>query len=165
MPIKIETLKKYINKNFVETGTATGNTSLNALSVGFEEIWTTEVDEERIPICKERLNDIDKIHFYTNDSREFLKNVVKNINGPITFWLDAHTNSWSPILEELDIIISNVKETPCILIDDVSLFNSYKVKKKKVKKKLLQICSDYKIYYENGGGKSSKKKDIMVAKK
>jgi len=62
-----------------------------------------------------------------------------------------------------------MKKVPIILIDDVSLFGAYKITKKEVKNKLLKICPNYKILYEDGKQKNKKKKkqkrknDIMVA--
>ena len=165
MPITQMVLNNYISDNFIETGTATGGTSLNALQIGFKEIWTVEKCDDRIKICENKFKDKKNIHFYAGDSRKFLKNILQYINGSVTFWLDAHTNSWSPLLEELAIIKENMEIVPIILIDDVSLFGAYKIKKKDVKKRLLNICPDYQISYENGKRNKGKKRknDIMVA--
>ena len=169
MPITKPVLEKYVSENFVETGTASGRASMRALKVGFKKIWTVEKNTNRIKMCKKRFDGIKNINFYTGDSREFLRKVIKQINGSITYWLDAHTNTWSPLLEELDIIKENMNEVPIILIDDVSLFGAYRITKKQVKNKLLEIFPDYKISYEDGkqknknGKKKDRKNDLMVA--
>jgi len=108
MPITREILCKYVSDNFVETGTASGKCSIRALKIGFKKVWTVEKREDRIKMCNKNFNGIKNINFYTGDSRDFLRKVVGQIDGSVTYWLDAHTNTWSPLLEELSIIKANV---------------------------------------------------------
>lgn len=65
------------------------------------------------------------------DSGLILKGIISSINEPILFWLDAHYskantaqgNKDTPIIQELETIISHGVKNHVILIDDARLFN------------------------------------------
>jgi len=58
---------------------------------------------------------------HCGSSADLLWDIIKSIDEPITFWLDAHYVE-TPILQELVAIKSHHIKTHTILIDDVRLF-------------------------------------------
>ena len=79
-------------------------------------------------------------------------------DGDIFFSMDSHysggdtfhsNNQICPLYEELDQIKKLERNTHTILIDDVrDVYNGYmKVTAQELKNKLLEINSDYKLYF------------------
>ena len=169
MPILSKQLKKFnYNNIFIETGTGGGIGTLTAVEAGFKSIYTIEFYDTRREIAEERLKDYDFVKMYRGDSGAILKEILTDINEPITFWLDAHYSGGigpladtCPILKELDIIRNHYIKNHTILIDDIRCF------RKGIKKwnsiTLEQIISKidpiYDIYYIDGYTEN----DILVA--
>ena len=104
------------------------------------------------------------------DSGKILYEVIKDIDSPITFWLDGHCScgitakgdEWSPILKELEQIKKHHIKNHTILIDDVRQFGTEYfdfVTIDQIIEKVLEINPDYKIFFIDGGFKD----DILVA--
>ena len=118
------------------------------------------------------LNDFRIIQMYKANSKYELYNIIKDINCPITFWLDSH---WSgvanigcdpetlcPILYELEQIKHHPIKTHTIMIDDIRLMDNihFPVTLEEITKKILEINPNYIIkYYDD----YTAKKDILVA--
>ena len=166
MPIKKETLGKYINNYFVETGTGRGKTIDKAISLGFKKIISIEKDKKKFGKCYRRFKSNKDIVIYHGSSIELLADIIKDIDDKITFWLDAHTgdgykNQKGPLISELEIIKNNTKVTPTILIDDRKLLPTYNITEEEVINKLLEIYPDFSIKYEEGA--EDREQDIIVA--
>jgi hypothetical protein len=131
-------LKQALNANvFIETGTYKGNTAQWA-SRNFLKVHTIEFDEDRYHKTLARIsNTIDgsNINMWLGNSKYVLPKILKDINEPVIFWLDAHgtfvldkpqtEDDEIPIMDELDVIIKwqKTKQKECvILIDDARLF-------------------------------------------
>ncbi len=88
-----EVLSKYLNPYFLETGTANGDCIKLALEVGFEKIFSIELDEslqnENIQKYQFFINE-GKIDLITGDSLWEMSNIIPSLDKPTTFWLDAH---------------------------------------------------------------------------
>lgn len=166
MPIEKEILGKYMNDCFVETGTGSGKTLKKALSLGFKNIISMETNRQKFVNAFIKFEKNENVNICCGSSIELLGDIVKKINGGITFWLDAHTakgylNEKGPLIKELEIIKNNVKKIPTILIDDRKLFPTYNITEEEVTNKLLEICPDFSIKYEEGA--SDREQDIIVA--
>lgn len=119
--------KKGSIKNFIETGTYLGNTSVWA-SNHFENVHTIEISEEIYSNTSKKYQYIKNIHFYLGDSKNVLPIIIPKINGSAIFWLDGHwcgRNTGGkfnecPIFDELNQAIK--VESPVILIDDLRYF-------------------------------------------
>lgn len=130
MPINAEVLRPYVNNRiFIETGTGKGDGIRAALTCGFGEIWS--VDLENSDEVSNQLGGNDSVILHKGqDSREFLRDLMKITFEPCTFWLDAHACGGAgsyedvPLLGELEIIASHPIKTHTILIDDVRLIGS-----------------------------------------
>lgn len=131
---KQETIKKEAAESslkvFVETGTYLGDT-VEAVKNTFKEIYTIELDKTLYQRAKQRFSKEKHIKVIHGDSEKMLPEVLKNVNGPTLFWLDAHYsggltaqgNKPTPILEELKCILSHPIKDHVILVDDARYFN------------------------------------------
>lgn len=91
MPSNLEIFKKSNKKSFfVETGCYIGDGIADALSAGYENIISIEISEHYQKICLERFKNNQNVNIIIGDSCEVLYNTIKNIDKPITFWLDGH---------------------------------------------------------------------------
>ena len=86
-------LEKYLNPVFIETGTYKGHGVQQALDSGFEKVYSIEVKKEFYEDCKNKFSkeiSEGKVNLVFGDSLECLKDIIKDIESPITFWLDGH---------------------------------------------------------------------------
>lgn len=81
---------KYLNDYFVETGTYGGDGILKALNAGFKNIRSIEYDNNLFNGARRRFIKNQNIKIWNGSSEILLWDMIKDINTPITFWLDAH---------------------------------------------------------------------------
>jgi hypothetical protein len=120
------------NRILVETGSWRGDGIQAALDAGYERVHSIDIDEQARHFCMSRfdliINPDETITLYTGDSAECLYDIIKHINEPITFWLDAHwqflegtdpvENPW-PLVLELEQIRMHTMKNHTIIIDDI----------------------------------------------
>jgi len=135
---KRERLGAYAERfqNFVETGTYLGETA-EAMASIYKRVYTIEIHEPLYNEVGERFSDRANLKRFLGDSTTVLPEVVRQLDGPAVFWLDAHYSgpktgragkSATPIEKELASIFSDARKDHLILIDDARLFvgkNSY----------------------------------------
>lgn len=135
MPLDANTLARFKNRVFVETGTGPGFGIKAALAVGFERIISIELDEEIYKRGVEKFAENPQVEIVHGDSSRVLGRIIKEVQEPITFWLDAHGKSGDttpnlsrkPLLSELEAIAChNYRESHTLLIDDYDLVTSPK---------------------------------------
>ena len=155
--------KKYINPVFVETGTHYGLGIKQALAEGFKKVFSIELDVQLCARAIKMFENNPDVNILYGDSGVKLKEVLDQVNGPVTFWLDAHYgDTISPLLKELEVIKSHKIKTHTILIDDL---RDWKVDKigfdtNVLKEKILEINAAYKFTFEDGHIPN----DILAAK-
>jgi|LakMenEpi12Oct12_1017442.scaffolds.fasta_scaffold00966_2 hypothetical protein len=157
MPIK--TIVKYSNI-FVETGALVGDGIQLALNAGYDKVYSIELYDKFYNICKQRFYDNNSVEIIKGDSALVLGDVIKNINQPITFWLDGHFSgegtgfgiSEFPILEELEHIKSHQLNTHILLIDDIRCWKNYSetLNYKSVINYIKTINQNYSFYTMDG---------------
>lgn len=122
---------------FIETGTYKGNTALWA-SKHFRDVYTVEINPDRYKKTVSRVSnmkDVGNIKFLNGNSKDMLTNILKDVNEPVIFWLDAHglyagqmtVEDEIPLMDELNTIFEWQKRTDqecVILIDDARLFTN-----------------------------------------
>lgn len=121
--------KKYKINTLVETGTYLGM-MVNAMKNIFPTIYTIELDNKLYKNAKKKFANQRHIKILKGDSSKILPNLLKNINKPALFWLDAHYSKGvtakgsknTPIAEELNSIL-NKGRNHVILVDDAEVFN------------------------------------------
>ena len=128
MPLTREVLEKYKSEAFIETGLGDGGGVCVADAVGFNPIYSIELDFDqvskagRLPFSA---------HVLTGDSAKMLRMLLGSQWGfRTTFWLDAHPCinpmrlDQCPLLAELDAIGGCDMPAPFILIDDMRVFSA-----------------------------------------
>ena len=168
----INSLLKYTNDYFIETGTYQGDTVQAVYDSGlFKTIYSIELSPVFYENCTKRFENTN-VKIFKGSSRTDLAILIKNINSPITFWLDSH---WSgvpdigvdpvticPILEELEQIKKHPIKNHTIMIDDMRLMdgNHFPVHWQDIIKKVMEINPAYKIQMYND---EWAKGDVLVA--
>jgi hypothetical protein len=112
-----ELINKYKIKTFIETGTNTANTTTVAASM-FENVHTIELNDEFYINCKDKLSKFSNVTIHNGSSEQILNKILPNIKDKIMFFLDAHWNTYCPILDELEAIYQNNKSDSVIVIHD-----------------------------------------------
>lgn len=167
--------KDFSNYYFVETGTFGGNSVMKALETGrFQEIYSMDIDLSFVLYSRARFPSNPHVHIVQADSSKDLAEIIRPLDKPITFWLDAHMNppgpkgkKNTPLLEELEQIKHHPIKTHTILIDDLHccgtiLFDF--LTKKDIIRKVLEINPDYIIEYVAGGDDGEYPNNVLVAR-
>lgn len=165
MPITVESLKKYRRNIFIETGTGRGDGIVCAFTAGFSKCYSIELNEKFYKIAHDKMKNYikeNKLVLFYGNSPEKLSTILKNINEPVTFWLDAHSYTEAPLYEELKIIKNHHIKNHIILIDDVRCIKKdfINVDIEGVLSAVKEINQNYVITYEDGFVNN----DILVAK-
>lgn len=121
---------RYKTSIFVETGTYMGDT-IDSLRNIFDDLYSIELDDSLFRRARNYFKNSDKIKILHGDSAKVLPVLLKKLNKPILFWLDAHYSGEgtargendTPIMKELSSILKHIQTRPVILIDDARLFN------------------------------------------
>ncbi|CAM3762160.1 hypothetical protein [Cytobacillus oceanisediminis] len=133
--IRPETVKKYSEKfniNFlIETGTYQG-AMVEANLNNFTKIISIELEENLYKAAKLKFSNYPHVKIVYGDSAKVLREILKFIHVPCIFWLDGHYvpdsldtargESDTPIMEELNQILSHHVRDHVILIDDARCF-------------------------------------------
>lgn len=172
--LKEDVLRKHISPYFFETGTSNGEAVKLAIDLGFEKIFSVEIDEE---LYKQNIQKFDKeireskVFLFLGDSIVVLKKLLdEHIDKKCTFWLDAHVDSGPsglkkcPLYEELETISEHFIKDHTIMIDDLRCFGGgwwgEGINLENVKNKLFSINRNYSFNLEDGYVEN----DILVAK-
>lgn len=169
-----EGFERFPNYYFVETGTFWGAGIRFALRAQFPEIHSIEIMNSFVCNARNQFKPYTNVHIWHGDSAVILKDVIKDMHKPITFWLDGHCGETqengkkcTPLLEELDQIKLHPIKTHTILIDDMhccsTVFFDY-ITKDQIIEKILEINPNYTITYVNGGDQGEYPNNIMVAR-
>lgn len=162
----------YMNRYFVETGTFGGGGVDKALKAGFKEIRSIEFDINHVKYATARFIHNKNVRLYHGSSATGLWDMIKDIQEPITFWLDAHIYppcvgaKNCPLIQELEQIKMHPIKTHTILIDDMHCAGTDAfdyLTKEDLMKKLLEINPNYKIFYVPGGDEGEYPQNVMVA--
>lgn len=168
-----EGFERFPNYYFVETGTYGGEGIVLAQRAGFAEIYSVEIDEHFFAQAQKRFAQDKNVHLYKGDSAKVLWDVIKDLDKPITFWLDGHSGVANPdakncpVLEELEQIGRHTIKNHTIVIDDMHcagtlLFDN--ITKDQIKEAIFKINPTYEITFVAGGGEGEYPENIMVAR-
>lgn len=153
---------KYVNEYFVETGSYIGDGIQQALDTGFKNIISIELSDKYFDTCKERFKENKNVTIVKGDSAHILFDVIKDINVPITFWLDGHHSCgdtacgefWVPLIQELEQIKKHKINTHLLMIDDMRCWENFNpvhgFSKKDIVEKAKEINNNYQLSYEEG---------------
>jgi hypothetical protein len=166
-----EGFAKYPNDYFVETGTFHGEGIVKAMRVGYKEIRSIDIDASFVEAAQKAFCAYPSVKIFYGDSSKDLWAVIKDIDKPITFWLDGHNIYPSggkncPLLEELTQIKKHPIKNHTILIDDMHCLNTIYfdyISREDIVKKIREINPKYQISYVVGGDSGTHPNNIMVA--
>lgn len=148
MPIAHKVLKdNKLGRLFVETGTDKGECVQRAIDIGFERVVSIEINPVLAENARERFSTNENVAILRGSSPAVLPFVLASILEPCTFWLDAHPDHDSPILQELAIFRHHPIKSHTILIDDRRLMRGHweNVHEEQVLRLLKAINPSYKI--------------------
>lgn len=135
MPLPSELMIKYnINKVCIETGTYLGHGIRTFLSTKmFDKIYSIDINQTYVNNAQNTYRNNPEVVVVHGDSGIVLKDIINDISGGITFWLDAHhcgvdsgcsDNYISPIQKELEIIKKHPdRDKHILMIDDINYFS------------------------------------------
>lgn len=167
MPLSPDVLSRYKADVFVETGTYLGEAVEIALALGFPAIHSIEFDEGLAKAAHNKYKDTSGVIIYRGSSGKLLSQVLKDIEGTVTLWLDAHpylyplTLNKTPLREELEAIEkagAHIKVI-AVLIDDMRVFSAED--QDWLENRLRSIFPAYTICREDSRCAAA---DILVAK-
>ena len=134
--LRILTVLHYVKRSgysrFVETGTYQGTTSGIVAKLGLEVV-TIELSEELHRQAAAKFADESKVTCLQGDSGALMPGVLAKLTGPAVFWLDGHysdvpfagrAEKETPIVEELEAVLSAKGIDHIILIDDMYCFGT-----------------------------------------
>ncbi len=117
-------------KVFIETGTNCGAMLVDMVP-HFRELRSIEMSRPLYAVAHERFKNEKKVKLFMGDSGEILGQVIRDIEEPCIFWIDAHwCGQWTakgeletPVIKEINHIFNHpLKEKHVILIDDAGDF-------------------------------------------
>jgi len=125
-------LVEHLNPYYVETGIWRSDSLQLAMDAGFKKIIGIDVDLQWIQFARDRFDLVNiplpGLTLVHGDSAECLWDAIKDINKPITFFLDSHYSLLEgeergkhpfPLIEELYQIGQHPIKTHTIIIDDI----------------------------------------------
>jgi len=131
--VKAKIIKEYARQFstdiLIETGTYQGDMLASMWNV-FSQIFSIELSQDLFQKAKLRFAKYSHICIMHGDSSEILPQILRSINKPCLFWLDAHYSGGvtakgdidTPIISELKQILSHSIKNHVILIDDAREF-------------------------------------------
>lgn len=165
MSLPREVLKKYMTGPclFIETGTKWGDTAIRAAEFGADRVISFEADEAMAKTAMCHVKDAApwaEIKVEYGDSVKGLAGLgreVADTRKRVVVFLDAHTESKSPVEEELSEIFKWGYLPDVVLIDDLGLMLGWGVNPDHLESSLER--HGYVLSYENG---SVAVNDILV---
>lgn len=132
MSLPRETLAKYPAAVFVETGTNVGDGVALALECGFSRVISIELSRHYYDAASRRFAADSRVTLIHGDSAVALAAAIRDIDEPMTFWLDGHAvpglphtaPGLCPIFWEVAGIGTHHIKTHTILVDDVRCFGT-----------------------------------------
>lgn len=163
---------QFKSQYFVETGPHVGHSIQQAVDAGFTVIHGIELNEIAAGLAALKFKRNSNVHIWQGDSGAILYDVIKDIDGKITFWLNANNPSTNlnvehtALLRELDQIKRHHIKTHTILIDAIRdhghrTFDFISVDS--IIAKIKEINPEYRIFFTTGGDYSESPNHILVA--
>lgn len=121
--------ERYGLHTFVETGTFRGNT-VAIMWRHFAKVYSIELNQYLFRRAQQRFARYPNVVIRHGDSASELPEILRELRGPALFWLDAHYSGSTtargpedtPVLKELDAILTHSLGGHVVLIDDAREF-------------------------------------------
>ncbi|NBV99652.1 MAG: hypothetical protein EBR67_09150 [Proteobacteria bacterium] len=164
---KVFEIYKTKNKTFIESGTFLGNGIYRAFSVGYEKVYTCDINKEFVENAKKNFFGKDLIVVNEPSEVAFVE-FLSSIDAPSLIWLDGHMMpdengeirpytvkenlEYCPLVKEIDIIKKTKIKEHIIVIDDFKCFGTWLfdgLKFETLSNKILEINNNYKFTLYN----------------
>jgi hypothetical protein len=131
--LKQKTVREYGEKfglrTLIETGTYYGE-MVSAMKSRFDQIYSIEQDSGLAEAAKRRFSTDSRFTILQGDSKELLPEIIKTLQQPALFWLDAGYYGWAGtqgdkdrLTVELEAILRHPIKGHVILMDDADGLN------------------------------------------
>jgi hypothetical protein len=136
-------------KVFFETGTHYGDSVEDALDLGYEKIYSVEIDEKLFEFCCKKFKKYlgKRVFLWNGDSVDLMPIMLEKLNEKALFWLDAHKHENAPIQNELKILKNHYIKEHVIIIDDIGV-PGHDTNEDILKKLILDINPNYQFLEE-----------------
>jgi hypothetical protein len=164
---KVFEIYKTKNKTFIESGTFLGNGVYRAFSVGYEKVYTCDINAECVDNAKKTFSGKDLIAVNEPSEVAFVE-FLSSVDSASLIWLDGHMMpdenggirsytirenlEYCPLIKEIDIIKKSKIKDHIIVIDDFKCFETWlfdELKFETLRNKILEINSKYKFTLYN----------------
>lgn len=123
-------IRRFRPEMFVETGTLFGDMTF-AQRNNFLQLYSIELDDYLFARAVRRFSRYPQVRILHGDSGQKITEVLREVDRPCLFWLDAHYSGgitahgekMTPIFDEIRHILNHPIKTHVIVIDDARLFN------------------------------------------
>lgn len=177
---EIGTLIAYLKRNFsiytaIETGTCTGATTIS-LSLLFDTVHTIEIAQYYYDMARTTLVNCNNVTCHFGSSEKVLHKLLPSLKDkPILFYLDAHWESFWPLLDELEEISKTHRDNCIIVIDDFKVpdrkdigydaYGPHECSYEYIKDHLDKVYSAYTYHYVIPKNINSRAKFVAIPKK
>jgi hypothetical protein len=145
---------------FIETGSYEGNGIQLAINSGFKQIYSIELCPILFVACQKRFYNNPSVQVLLGDSSIVLKDLLNVFpDTSFTFWLDGHYSGpgtakgskESPLMEELEMILSRSTTNDLIYIDDMRIYKNYdsEINEENIIKLVKQYRPEAVVTYED----------------
>jgi hypothetical protein len=107
-------IEKHGIKSIIETGSGGGDSSLKMAEL-VAQVYTIEIDEWAFDHINPYIITIPNLHRFLGESEDHLPKIIARAERPVLFYLDAHSDTESPILNEISMVRLCGPSTPVIL--------------------------------------------------
>jgi len=116
---------------FIETGTLRGDT-IEAVRRRVDRVVSIELSPQLAVAARMRFADNPEVTILEGDSGTVLPQLIDDLDEPAVFWLDGHFSAGptaradldTPIVEELEAVLTHDRDDHVVLIDDARLFGT-----------------------------------------
>ena len=145
---------------FIETGSYIGLGIDLALRSGFDTVFSIEIAETYYNLCDIKFKNEPRVKLILGDSYYKLGELLdKYSTTPFTYWLDGHYSGGdtgfgveeTPLIRELEFILSRNIEGELIYVDDMRLYQNMNecVNIEKIKALLKKYKPNCEVWYES----------------
>src|ERR1700730_18365884 len=155
MPANAATFRSYPNPYFIETGTWHSDGVCAAIEAGFRDVRSVELSPALHQAARNRFASHPEVKLWLGSSADMLGEMLEDVIGSATFWLDAHfsggVTALGPevcsLLLELAVIGKHPVKNHTVLIDDLRLFGSaeFRIELEAVRQALRSINPVYQF--------------------
>lgn len=157
-------LLKYRTGIFIETGSNVGHGIKAALEVGFETVYSIEAVFEHYESCVQDFGAMPNVFLRHGNSPMMLEDIVSKLEHQATVYLDAHSETSNPLLDELAVLAHAARRDHVLLIDDVRMFGSdewFGLSQQQILQAVMRVNPAYRITYDDT---TNARGDLLVAR-